>query len=247
MKLGHIQHRNCCLLECLHFLVHGPCSGIQEHQRSFEIIFGKFARRLHDIQLLTTHRLRAIISHVRFHLQIYVAMQRLDLIPGSRWFPSLNFFIPFSSASPLVAPPPLGSSGARTLSEWTGKIAMSLAPYAGYWLIGCAWDVFSYFIRRKVHRNIPHPWPSSITNLRALVPTSTPGRQSFPESPTLGDTDREIRHTQGPEADATRQQMGKMSGKVFLSGRFVGRARSRVVEGMIMLPTKKTQIWLILL
>ncbi|KAI0452244.1 hypothetical protein F5B21DRAFT_484007 [Xylaria acuta] len=146
--------------------------------------------------------LRAIISHIRFHLQIYVAMQRLDLIPGSRWFPSLKFFIPFSSASPFIALPPLGSSGARTVSEWVGKIAISLAPYAGYWLIGCAWDLFSYFIRRKVHKNIPHPWPSSITSLRALVPISTPRRQSFPESPTLGDNDREIRHTQAPEADA---------------------------------------------
>ncbi|KAI0444587.1 hypothetical protein F4803DRAFT_511218 [Xylaria telfairii] len=157
--------------------------------------------------------LRAVISHIRFHLQIYVAMQRLDLIPGSRWFPSLKFFIPFSSASPFVAPPPLGSSGARTLSEWTGKAAMSLAPYAGYWLIGCAWDVFSYFIRRKVHRNIPHPWPSSTPTPRVSVPTSTPGRQSFPESPTLGDTDREIRHTQGPEADADPATNGEDVGE----------------------------------
>ncbi|KAJ2975207.1 hypothetical protein NUW58_g8423 [Xylaria curta] len=145
--------------------------------------------------------LRSIISHVRFHLQIYVAMQRLDLIPGSRWFPNLNFFIPFSSASPFIAPPPLGSPGARTLSQWAGRIAMSLAPYAGYWLIGCAWDVSSYFIRRRIHKSIPHPWPSSITNLRVLAPASTQRRQSLPESPTLGDADREIRHTQGPEVD----------------------------------------------
>ncbi|TGJ86004.1 hypothetical protein E0Z10_g2764 [Xylaria hypoxylon] len=143
--------------------------------------------------------LRAIIGHVRFHLQIYVAMQRLDLIPGSHWFPSLNFFIPFSSSSPFIAPPPLGSPGAQNLSEWAGKIGMSLVPYAGYYLIGCAWDVFSYFIRRQIHRSLPHPWPSSTSNLRALVPTNTPRRQSFPESPTLGDADREIRHTQGPE------------------------------------------------
>ncbi|KAI0420137.1 hypothetical protein F5X98DRAFT_36852 [Xylaria grammica] len=142
--------------------------------------------------------LRAIVGHVRFHLQIYVAMQRLDLIPGSRWFPSLNFFVPFSSSSPFMAPPPLGSPGAQNLSEWAGKVAMSLAPFAGYYLIGCAWDVFSYFIRRQIHKSLPHP---AITNLRALVPTSIPRRSSFPESPTLGDADREIRHVPGPEAD----------------------------------------------
>ncbi|KAI0525664.1 hypothetical protein F5B22DRAFT_354398 [Xylaria bambusicola] len=145
--------------------------------------------------------LRAIIGHVRFHLQIYVAMQRLDLISGSHWFPNLNFFVPFSSSSPLTAPPPLGSPGAQTVPEWVGKIAMSLAPFAGYYLIGCAWDVFSYLIRRQVHRSLPHPWPSPISPLRAPVPTNTPRRPSFPESPTLGDADREIRHTHGPELD----------------------------------------------
>ncbi|KAI1126064.1 hypothetical protein F5Y10DRAFT_245784 [Nemania abortiva] len=144
---------------------------------------------------------RAFISHVRFHLQIYVAMQRLDLIPGSRWFPSLDFFIPFSRSSPFTAPPPLGSPGAQTLSEWTGKMAMNLAPYAGYYLIGCAWDILSYIIRRQVHKNLPHPWPSSISSSQALAPISSPRRQSLPESPTLGDADREIRHTHVPEVD----------------------------------------------
>ncbi|KAI0532669.1 hypothetical protein GGR58DRAFT_517543 [Xylaria digitata] len=163
--------------------------------------------------------LRAIIGHVRFHLQIYVAMQRLDLIPGSRWFPSLNFFIPFSSSSPFIAPPRLGSPGARNLSEWAGNIAMSLAPYAGYYLIGCAWDVFSYFIRRRIHKTLPHPVPSSNSNVRALAPTNTPRRQSFPESPTLGDADQEIRHTQGPEVDGDSLAMsGEGAGELLPVG-----------------------------
>ncbi|KAI1312890.1 hypothetical protein F5Y03DRAFT_390593 [Xylaria venustula] len=143
--------------------------------------------------------LRGAIGNIRFHLQIYVAMQRLDLIPGSRWFPNLDFFVPFSSASPFMAPPPLGTPGAQTVSEWAGKLAINLAPYAAYYLIGCAWDVISYFIRRAIHRNIPKPWPNSI--LRPLVPIENPQRQSFPESPTLGDADREIRHPLAPELD----------------------------------------------
>ncbi|KAI8625135.1 hypothetical protein F5Y19DRAFT_451040 [Xylariaceae sp. FL1651] len=146
--------------------------------------------------------LRAAISYIRFHLQLYVAMQRLDLIPGSRWFPNLNFFIPFSSSSPFIAPPPLGSPGAQSFSEWSGKIAINLAPYAGYYLIGCAWEVFSYLIRRQVHKYLPQPGPSSSTSLRALL-SSTTRRQSIPESPTLGAADREIRHTQNPEIDAS--------------------------------------------
>ncbi|KAI1423035.1 hypothetical protein F5Y12DRAFT_716813 [Xylaria sp. FL1777] len=145
--------------------------------------------------------LRTVIGHIRFHLQIYVAMQRLDLVPSSRWFPSLNFFVPFSSSSPFVAPPPLGSSGAQTLSDWAGNVVISLAPYAGYYLISWAWDFLSYIIRRQIQKSLPHPWPSSIPSPRASAPTNTPPRQSFPESPTLGDADREIRHTQGPELD----------------------------------------------
>ncbi len=78
---------------------------------------------------------------------------------------------------------------------------MSLAPYAGYYLIGCAWDVFSYLIRRQISKSLPQPFPSPISNIRTLAPTNTPPRQSFPESPTLGVADREIRHTQGLDAD----------------------------------------------
>ncbi|KAJ8126584.1 hypothetical protein O1611_g7051 [Lasiodiplodia mahajangana] len=141
---------------------------------------------------------RAFLSHIRFHLQIYAAMQRLSIIPGSRWFPSWDFFIPFSSSSPFIAPPSLGSPGARSLSEWAGKVAMSLAPYASYYLINYASDILGFFIRRQVHKRLPHPWPSSI----ALVPTIPPRRQSLPESPTLGDVDREIRHTHVSEVDA---------------------------------------------
>ncbi|KAI0400580.1 hypothetical protein F4802DRAFT_584207 [Xylaria palmicola] len=145
--------------------------------------------------------LRTAIGYVRFHLQIYVTMQRLDLIPGSRWFPGLNFFIPFSSSSPFKAPPPLGSPGAQTLSEWAGQIAMSLAPYAGYYLMGCTWDICSYFIRRKIHKCLPHPWPSSVTNPRAPVPTSTPRRHTLPELPTAYNN-HEDPHWQTPEVDA---------------------------------------------
>ncbi|GAP84106.1 hypothetical protein SAMD00023353_0601170 [Rosellinia necatrix] len=144
---------------------------------------------------------RAAVSHIRFHLQIYVSMQRLDLIPGSRWFPDPAFFIPFSSASPFTAPPLPSSLSARSLFEWAGELAINLAPYAGYYLVGCAWELCSHFIRKKIHRSLPHPRSNSTANLRVLAPTSTPRRQSFPESPTLGDGDREIRQTLDPEAD----------------------------------------------
>ncbi|KAI1813985.1 hypothetical protein GGS20DRAFT_444391 [Poronia punctata] len=149
--------------------------------------------------------LQAAISYIRFHLQIHVVMQRLDLIPATRWLPGPSFFLPFSSSSPFQAPPPLGTSGARTLPEWAGQVALSLAPYAGYYLVNCAWDVLSYFIRRKLRRSLPHPSTNSSPNAttQASAPANPTRRQSVLESPTLGEADREIRHSQQPEMEAT--------------------------------------------
>ncbi|KAK5627180.1 hypothetical protein RRF57_002895 [Xylaria bambusicola] len=158
-------------------------------------------RRMHSASQLLFAGMPSFFSAWSLQWYSRTSEIRLDLISGSHWFPNLNFFVPFSSSSPLTAPPPLGSPGAQTFPEWVRKVAMSLAPFAGYYLIGCAWDVFSYLIRRQVHKSLPHPWPSPISSLRALVPTNTPRRQSFPESPTLGDADREIRHTHGPDLD----------------------------------------------
>ncbi|KAI2623462.1 hypothetical protein GGS21DRAFT_534214 [Xylaria nigripes] len=143
--------------------------------------------------------LRAILSHIRFHLQIYVAMQRLDLIPGFRWFPSIDFLIPFSRSSPFIAPLPLCSPGAESFLAWSGNIAVSLAPYAGYYLIGCAWDILNRYIRRRLLTTLPQPFLSTSASQRALAPVNSSQTQSFPDSPTLGDADREIRHTQSPE------------------------------------------------
>jgi hypothetical protein len=140
-------------------------------------------------------------------------MQRLDLIPGSSWFPNWKFFIPFSSASPFLAPPSLGSPGARTLAEWTGRLVVNLAPYAGYYLVGCAWDVLSYFIRRKLRKRLPQPWASSGINIQATIPANPARRQSVLESPTLGEADREIRHSQRPEMEAAVNGEGEGEGE----------------------------------
>ncbi|KAI1827914.1 hypothetical protein F4861DRAFT_294587 [Xylaria intraflava] len=143
--------------------------------------------------------LRAIITHIKFHLQVYVVMQRLDIIPDSCWFPSPSFFIPFSRSSPFIAPPSLGSPGAENIAEWAGKVAISLAPYAGYYLIGSAMDTLSRLVRPRFNRYLPQPGLTSTTSMRAFAPTNTPQAHSVPDSPTLGDADREIRHSQSPE------------------------------------------------
>ncbi|KAI1262427.1 hypothetical protein F5Y18DRAFT_397169 [Xylariaceae sp. FL1019] len=135
--------------------------------------------------------LRAMISYVRFHLHIYAALQQLDLIPGINVFPTLGWFIPFSDSSPFIAPPPLHSFEARNVSDWAGKIALNLAPFAAFYLLGHATEALRRVAWRHVRRYIPEPWPGlAMTS----VPNYSQSRPYIPESPTLGATDHEIRH-----------------------------------------------------
>ncbi|KAI0157623.1 hypothetical protein GGR57DRAFT_50763 [Xylariaceae sp. FL1272] len=146
--------------------------------------------------ILNSKILRAMISYVRFHLHIYAALQQLNLIPGIHIFPTLGWFIPFSNSSPFIAPPLLHSPEARSLSEWAGKIALNLAPYAAFYLLGHATDVCRRVAWRYVHRYIPQPWPGlAMTS----VPNYSQDTPYIPESPTLGATDHEIRHRASAE------------------------------------------------
>ncbi|KAI1635949.1 hypothetical protein F4809DRAFT_612036 [Biscogniauxia mediterranea] len=143
---------------------------------------------------------RGALAYIRFHLQLFVAMQRLDLIPASRWLPGLGFFIPFSASSPFTAPPLPESLDVPSISRWVGKLALNIAPYATYYAFGCAWESISVPIRQRVQRYLPKPSSPQSTS-RASLPASTTRRQTTPESPTLGAADREIRHTPNPDVD----------------------------------------------
>ncbi|CAJ2508080.1 Uu.00g092660.m01.CDS01 [Anthostomella pinea] len=144
---------------------------------------------------------RAALAYIRFHLQIYVAMQRLDLIPASQWVPSLGFFVPFSPSSPFAALPPLESLNTSNIAAWIGKIAVNLAPWTAFYLAARSWEFINPPIRRQVLKYLPHPSPDPLAALSNFV-ANTARRQPFPESPTLGAADREIRHTHDPEPDS---------------------------------------------
>ncbi|KAI0396132.1 hypothetical protein F5Y17DRAFT_420464 [Xylariaceae sp. FL0594] len=153
--------------------------------------------------------IRAVIGYIRFHLQLHVVMQRLDLVPGSCWFPSWRFYVPFSAASPFALPPPLGSPAAPTLLQWVGKAALNIAPYAGYCLACYLWEVLGYSVRRQIRKRLPHPY-GPLTKLVAAAMPRLPPVRSAPESPTLGEADREIRHSQQPEEEMALGVEGEM-------------------------------------
>ncbi|KAI0897822.1 hypothetical protein F4806DRAFT_378647 [Annulohypoxylon nitens] len=144
--------------------------------------------------------LLAGIEYVRFHLHLFLTMQRLDLIPGSQWLPGLTFFVPFSSASPFSAPPLPESLDAPSVLGWVGQLMVNVAPYATFYVCGYVWQTTCAMLRTRIRKRLPRP-TFSLKNLTITTTTSTTQRQALPESPTLGEADREIRH-QNPEVDA---------------------------------------------
>ncbi|KXJ92690.1 hypothetical protein Micbo1qcDRAFT_160460 [Microdochium bolleyi] len=147
--------------------------------------------------------LRGVMAYLRFHLHVFLTMQRLDLIPASQWLPGVRFFIPFSESSPFAAPPPLESFGVATLSTWLGKLAVNLAPYAAFYLCGRVWNFLHIQLWPPILRTLPRPTQPDFSAHRNLVATNAMSTdwQSVPESPTLGAGDREIRQGPTPGTD----------------------------------------------
>ncbi|OTB07827.1 hypothetical protein M426DRAFT_8425 [Hypoxylon sp. CI-4A] len=146
---------------------------------------------------------RGILEYTRFHLHLFLTMQRLDLIPASQWLPGPRFFIPFSSSSPFSTPPLPESLDARSLLGWAGKLVVNLAPYATFYVCGFAWQSACGILRSFIRKRLPRPTPLNISGANTrLVPIHVDTqRQTVPESPTLGAADQEIRQ-QTLEADA---------------------------------------------
>ncbi|KAI1466410.1 uncharacterized protein F4812DRAFT_78050 [Daldinia caldariorum] len=142
----------------------------------------------------------AAIEYIRFHLHLFLTMQRLDLVPASQLLPGPKFFIPFSSSSPFVAPPPIKSISISTISSWTGQLIIGLAPYAAFYVCGFIWQSTCAAMRISIRKHLPRPLLNFPTNSRISGSISTTHRPAVPESPTLGAADRDIRH-QNPEVD----------------------------------------------
>ncbi|KAI1391031.1 uncharacterized protein F4822DRAFT_170655 [Hypoxylon trugodes] len=146
--------------------------------------------------------LRGASEYVRFHLELFLTMQRLDMISPYQLLPGPKFLIPFSSSSPFSAPPLPDSLDARSVISWTGKLIANLAPYAAFYACGHLWKFTRAFTRLHIRKRLPRPVFCLPANNRITLPLTPAHRQTVPESPTLGPTDREIRH-QDPEPDAS--------------------------------------------
>ncbi|KAL1874760.1 hypothetical protein VTK73DRAFT_237 [Phialemonium thermophilum] len=76
---------------------------------------------------------------VQLHLTVFGTMQQLGIIPSSQWLPSLGFFIPFTSSSPISAPPPMTAFTVDEMVKWIGALALNCAPLVGVYVCNGLW------------------------------------------------------------------------------------------------------------
>ncbi|KAI0129954.1 hypothetical protein BJ170DRAFT_293704 [Xylariales sp. AK1849] len=181
---------------------------------SFVVMQGIHWTRFSVDRVLERPWLRFALAWCQFHLHLFLTMQRLNLIPGSRWIPGIKFFIPFTDTSPIPAPPSIQHLNIASVGGWVSQLAVNVAPYAAFFLCGRLWNAVHMRIWPHIHRQLPQPSRNEQFALRPLPSVERERRtaplaerwQSVPESPTLGAADREIRHTRNPDQDTPTLQ-----------------------------------------
>lgn len=82
-----------------------------------------------DLSALIRNRTLEIWSYIRTHLELHVALQHLGLISNKLLLPHPKFFIPFTDASPISAPPPPEDFTVPSLLRWLGGAFVSTTPF----------------------------------------------------------------------------------------------------------------------
>ncbi|KAG5964969.1 hypothetical protein E4U58_002990 [Claviceps cyperi] len=67
--------------------------------------------------------------YLKAHMQVFIVLQRLGFISANIWFPEPSFFIPFTEASPIAAPPPPRDYTVPSLLSWLGGALISSTPF----------------------------------------------------------------------------------------------------------------------
>ncbi|KAK5993428.1 hypothetical protein PT974_06859 [Cladobotryum mycophilum] len=78
---------------------------------------------------LARRSVHEVWSYFRVHLELFIAMQRLGLIPSSQWLPGPLYFVPFSRTSPFTTPPPLASFETSAILRWLGGVFIAMTPF----------------------------------------------------------------------------------------------------------------------
>ncbi|KAL7948936.1 hypothetical protein V8C42DRAFT_312713 [Trichoderma barbatum] len=114
---------------------------------------------LGEQEKLTARRcVHEVWSYIRVHLELHISLQRLGLIPNSQWLPSPSYFIPFTQASPIVAPPPPENFGVSAILQWLGSALICNAPFLVF-----------IMAQRMVRDWKPHIWAETFKRLPSTV------------------------------------------------------------------------------
>ncbi|GJC93447.1 hypothetical protein ColKHC_02273 [Colletotrichum higginsianum] len=142
------------------------------------------------------------LSYIRVHLQLYVFLQRLDIIPSSSWFPPLSFFIPGSPSSPVAAPAPPDDFSAHSLVQYAGAWCVNAIPFVSYVIWGQIWTEVTGHLWQEFYGRLPNT-----VHHRKPTPPPPPPPAPIPETPEpVPDVDRsqpgplsEVAHEEIPE------------------------------------------------
>jgi hypothetical protein len=128
--------------------------------------------------ILTILRLNIGLVYVRMHMQLYVTLQRLDIIPASQWFPTLDYFVPCSRSSPIPAPPPLEDFTPKSLLKWVGGFCINAAPMVFFWLWARVWTDLTTNIWQHLYARLPN---TAHRRKELPAPAQAPNPESIPD------------------------------------------------------------------
>jgi hypothetical protein len=150
--------------------------------------------------------------YIRVHMQLYVTLQRLDIIPSSQWFPSLDYFIPFSNSSPIPAPPPLKDFTTQSLIEWFGGLCINAAPMVAFVVWGRVWTKITSKLWQELYGRLPNT-----VHRRKELPPPPASAQNWPSlQDIIRDTVSGIRRHIGNEVDRLENETGSDAVEVIL-------------------------------
>lgn len=122
---------------------------------------------------------------VRLHLNVYAALQQVEIYPASHVLPNWRFFIPFTSLSPIPPPPPPTAFTASEICKWAGKAAISATPLLVIILCDLVRNRITEQVFYQVYRRLPFPMNRKRPSERPSAPraaTVPPAPEELPAS-----------------------------------------------------------------
>lgn len=115
---------------------------------------------------LTTYlvsRLETAFGFLLSYNRVYMTMQRLGLFPAWQFFPTIEFYIPFTSVSPIAPVSPPESLTLWAISNWAGRIGLAILPMAVYIFHEQFTEVLNAVLQKAIYDILPRPieYPAS--------------------------------------------------------------------------------------